>query len=92
MYFVQFSFHASPLFYNSNILKFIDIIYSENFVIINKCFNNDTFAVLLKNLIYALIAILAISDPPVKVSFLFQHTFDKIRKKINDSFLDHFLE
>ena len=63
MYFIQFSSHASPMFYNSNILKFIDNIYSENFVTINNCFNNDTFEVLLKNLIYALIAILAISDP-----------------------------
>ena len=44
MHFVQFNSHTSPLFYNSNILKF-DIIYTENCIFVNNCFNKDSFAV-----------------------------------------------
>ena len=49
MHFVQFNSHTSPLFYNSNILKFIDIIHTENFVFIDNCFNKDSFAVFAQN-------------------------------------------
>ena len=34
---------------NSNILKFTDIIYTENCVFINNCFNKDSFAVFAQN-------------------------------------------
>ena len=49
MHFGQFNSHTSSLFYNSNILKFIDIIYTENCVFINNCLNKDTFAVFAQN-------------------------------------------
>ena len=49
MHFVQFNSHTSSLFYNSNILKFIDIIYIGNCVFINNCFNKDSFAVFAQN-------------------------------------------
>ena len=45
MHFVQFNSLASSPFYNSNILKFINIIYTKNCVFINNCFNKDFFAV-----------------------------------------------
>ena len=73
MHFVQFNSYTSPLFYNSNILKFVDVIYTENFVFI-KFLIKIPLQSLLKIIIYALILILTIPDPPVKVSFLFQHT------------------
>ena len=49
MNFAQFNSHTSRLFYNSNILKFIDIIYTENCVFINNCFNKDSFAIFAQN-------------------------------------------
>ena len=49
MHFGQFNSHTSSLFYNSNTLKFIDIIYTENCVFINNCLNKDTFAVFAQN-------------------------------------------
>ena len=46
MHFVQFNSCTSPLFYNSNILKFVDVIYAENFVFIKFLiiFNFTVFA------------------------------------------------
>ena len=49
MHFVQFNSHTSSLFCNSNILKFIDIIYTENCVFINNCSNKDSFAAFAQN-------------------------------------------
>ena len=49
MYFVQFNSHTSSLIYNSNVLKFIDIIYTENCLFINNCFNKDSFAIFAQN-------------------------------------------
>ena len=49
MHFVQLNSHTSPLFHNSNILKFIDIIYTKNCVFINNCFHKDSFAVFAQN-------------------------------------------
>ena len=49
MHFAQFNSHTSPLFYNNDILKFIDIIYTESFVYINNCFNEDPFAIFSQN-------------------------------------------
>ena len=49
MLFVQFNSHTSSLFYDSNILKFIDITYTENCVFRNNCFNEDFFAVSAQN-------------------------------------------
>ena len=43
MHLVQFYSHTSSPFSNSNILKFIDIIYIENCVFINNFFNKDSF-------------------------------------------------
>ena len=41
MNFVPFNAHTTSLFKNSNILKFADIIYVENCIFINNCFNRD---------------------------------------------------
>ena len=41
----HFNSHTSPLFSNSNILKFIDIIHTEHFVFINNCLKKDFFAI-----------------------------------------------
>ena len=49
LHFVQFNSHTLSLFYNSNILKFIDIIYTENYASINNCFNKNPFAVFAQN-------------------------------------------
>ena len=73
MHFVQFDSDTSALFYNSKLLTFFDVIYSENFIFTNNCFNKDSFAVFAQNYNLCSIPILAIPDPQVKVSFLFQH-------------------
>ena len=49
MHFGQFNSHTSSLFHNSKILKFINIIYTENCVFTNTCFHKDSFAVLAQN-------------------------------------------
>ena len=44
MQFAQFNSHTSPLSYNSNILKFFDIIFTGSYFFINNCFNKASFA------------------------------------------------
>ena len=74
MHVVQFDAHTSPLFYNSKILRFIDVIYTENCILTNNRFNKDPFAVFAQNYNSCSIPILTIPDPWVKVYFLFRHT------------------
>ena len=54
MHFAQFNSHTSPSFYNSNKLKFIDIIYTESCVFINNCFNEDSFTIFCSELQFML--------------------------------------
>ena len=45
MHFATFNAHTAPLFYDSKILKFVDIIHTESCVFINNCFKKDSFAI-----------------------------------------------
>ena len=45
-----FNAHTTPLFRNCNILKFADIINVESFILINNCFNKDSFLIFKENL------------------------------------------
>ena len=63
MHVVQFDAHTSPLFYNSKILKFIDVISTENCILTNNRFNKDPFAVFAQNYNSCSIPILTIPDP-----------------------------
>ena len=54
MHFAQFNSHTLPSFYNSNKLKFIDIIYTESCVFINNCFNEDSFTIFCSELQFML--------------------------------------
>ena len=45
MHFATSNAHTTPLFYNSRILKFADIIHTESCVFINNCFNKDSFSI-----------------------------------------------
>ena len=35
--------HTCPLFHRYKVLKFVDIVSLENFIFVNKCFNDETF-------------------------------------------------
>ena len=49
MNFLLFNAHTKPLFKNSNISKFSDIINFESCIFINNCFNKDSFSILNEN-------------------------------------------
>ena len=49
MNFAPFDAHATPLFKNCNILKFADIINVESCIVINHCFNKDSFSIFSEN-------------------------------------------
>ena len=63
MRFSQSNSYASTSFYNSNILKFIDIIYAEICLFTNNCLDKYFFRIFLKINFYAQIPILAVTDP-----------------------------
>ena len=43
--------HTSPLFHRYKALKFVDLGSLENYIFINKCFNNEAFSLLFPNTI-----------------------------------------
>ena len=45
MHFATFNAHTTPLFHDSKILKFVDIIHTESCIFINNCFNKDSFSI-----------------------------------------------
>ena len=45
MHVAQFNSHTLPSFYNSNVVRLIDIAYAESCVVISNCFNKDSFAI-----------------------------------------------
>ena len=49
MNFAPFNAHTTPLFKNCNILKFADIINVKSCIVINNCFNKDSFSIFNEN-------------------------------------------